>query len=99
MDLLTLATMAIIHLPRLYMLGVVLPSGISTTLTNFMTAGQVIGFGMDGVILVIAGIQISTGGRNAVEMGKTRLIVLCVGLVLIGGCSVIKTFVEGLLAF
>lgn len=99
MNISSLATLAMMRLPRLNMLAVVLPSGLSTTLNNFMTAGQVIGGSVAGVILVIAGIQLMTGGRNAVEMGKTRIIFLCVGMVLVAGCSVIKAFIDGLMAF
>lgn len=86
-------------LPKPYILGVTMPSGLATTLNNFMTAGQVIGGGAAGIILVIAGIQLMFGGRNSVEMGKTRLIFLCVGMVLVAGCSVIKAFIDGLMAF
>ena len=99
MNLATIAMKAAVLLPKPYMLGVAMPSGLSTTLNNFMTAGQVIGGSVAGVILVIAGIQLMTGGRNAVEMGKTRIIFLCVGMVLVAGCSVIKTFIDGLMAF
>ena len=91
--------MAIIHAPRLHMLGVVLPSGLSTTLNNIMTAFQVIGGGTAGVILGIAAIQLMSGGRESVEMGKKRLTCLIIGMVLLAGCGVIKTFIDGLMAF
>ena len=85
--------------PKPYMLAVTLPAGLSTTLDNLMTAGQVIGGGVAGIILVIAGVQLMTGGRNSVEMGKTRIISLIIGMVLVSGCSVLKAFIGGLMAF
>lgn len=85
--------------PKHYMLAVSLPAGLSTTLDNLMTAGQIIGGGLAGIILVIAGIQLMTGGRNSVEMGKTRIISLIIGMILVSGCSVLKAFIGGLMAF
>lgn len=99
MNLSTVAKMAFVHVQRLNSLSVNVPSGMSKTMDNFMTAGQYLGGGAAGIILVIAGFQLMTGGRNAVEMGKTRIIFLCVGMALIAGCSVIKAFLSGLMAF
>jgi hypothetical protein len=92
-------TMAAIRLPKPYILGVTIPKQLTDTLENIMTAGQVIGVATAGVILVIAGVQLMTGGRNNVEMGKTRIICLIVGLILVSGCSVLKTFLVGLMGF
>lgn len=99
MNIIPIVMMAAFMIQRPYMLGVTMPSGLSTTLDNIMTGGQVIGIATAGVILVIAGVQFMTGGRNAVEMGKNRIIFLIVGLVLVAGCSVLKTFLVGLMAF
>ena len=99
MNIIKIVMKAAVLLPKPYILGVTMPAGLSTTLDNIMTGGQVIGVATAGVILVIAGIQFMTGGRNAVEMGKSRIIFLIVGLVLVAGCSVLKTFLVGLMAF
>lgn len=80
-------------------LAVNVPSGISTTIENFMTAGQIIGGLLAGIFLLIAAIQFMSGGRNAVEMSKTRIVCVIVGMVLVAGCSAIKAFISGLIAF
>lgn len=80
-------------------LAVSLPAGLSTTIENFMTAGQVIGGLLAGVFLLIAAIQFMSGSRNAVEMSKTRIVCVIVGMILVAGCSVIKAFVSGLISF
>lgn len=82
-----------------YLLAVSLPSGLSTTITNIATAVQVIGGCVALVILAIAAVQLMIGGRNSVEMGKTRIIFLIIGMVLLSGGSVIKAFIDGLMAF
>lgn len=82
-----------------HMLAVTIPSGLQQTLDNIMTGGQVIGIALAGIFIVIAGIQFMTGGRNAVEMSKTRIVCIIVGTVLVAGCSVLKTFLTGLMAF
>ena len=81
------------------MLAVTIPSGLQQTLDNIMTGGQVIGLALAGIFIAIAGIQFMTGGRNAVEMSKTRIVCIIVGTVLVAGCSVLKTFLTGLMAF
>ncbi len=81
------------------MLAVTIPSGLQQTLDNIMTGGQVVGLALAGIFIVIAGIQFMTGGRNAVEMSKTRIVCIIVGTVLVAGCSVLKTFLTGLMAF
>jgi hypothetical protein len=80
-------------------LAVTVPTGLQKTLDNLMTGGQVIGLGLAGVFLVIAAIQFMSGGRNAIEMSKLRIICIIVGVVLCAGCSVLKTFLLGLMAF
>lgn len=80
-------------------LAVNVPSGLSTTIENFMTAGQIIGGLLAGIFLLIAAIQFMSGGRNAVEMSKTRIVCVIVGMVLVAGCSAIKAFISGLIAF
>lgn len=85
--------------PKINLLATGLPASFTTTINNFLTAGQLIGAGLAGVFLVIAAIQFMSGGRNAVEMGKGRIICVIVGMVLCAGCSVIKSYVTGLIAF
>lgn len=80
-------------------LAVTLPSSMETTINNFMTAGQIIGGCLAGFFIVVAGIQFMTGGRNAVETGKVRIVCTIVGMVMCAGCSVIKAFISGLCAF
>ncbi len=80
-------------------LAVSLPSGLSTTINNFMTAGQIIGGSLASIFLLIAAVQFMSGGRNAVEMSKVRIVCVIVGMVLVAGCSIIKTFIDGLIAF
>lgn len=82
-----------------YTLSVTMPSGLQQTFDNIMTGGQIVGLGLAGIFIVIAGIQFMTGGRNAVEMSKTRIVCIIVGTVLVAGCSVLKTFITGLMAF
>lgn len=80
-------------------LAVTMPTGLSETINNFMLAGQIIGGLLAGIFLLIAGVQLMSGGRNAVEMGKTRIVCVIIGLVLVVGCGAIKTFINGLIAF
>ncbi|WP_283606931.1 hypothetical protein [Faecalispora anaeroviscerum] len=80
-------------------LAVNLPAGLSETISNFTTAGQVIGGLLAGIFLLIAAVQFMTGGRQAVEMSKNRVVCVIVGMVLVAGCTVIKTFIDGLIAF
>lgn len=82
-----------------YLLAVALPSSITTTITNIATAGQIIGGSVALVILVIAGVQLMLGGRNSVEMGKTRLTFLIIGMAVVAGAGVIKGFIDALMAF
>lgn len=82
-----------------FTLAVALPASITTTITNIATAGQIIGGSVALVILVIAGIQLMVGGRNSVEMGKTRLTFLIVGMAVVAGAGVIKGFIDALMAF
>ena len=81
------------------MLAVALPSGLTTTINNFMTAGQIIGGLLAGIFLLIAAVQYMSGGRNAVEMSKVRIVCVIVGMVLVAGCTVMKSFIDGLIAF
>ncbi len=80
-------------------LAVSMPAGLSETINNFMTAGQIIGGLLAGIFLLIAAIQLMSGGRNAVEVSKFRIICVIVGMVLVAGCTVIKTFISGLIQF
>lgn len=80
-------------------LAVTLPAGLSSTIDNFMTAGQIIGGLLAGIFLLIAAIQFMSGGRNAVETSKTKIVCVIVGMALVAGCSVIKVFISGLIAF
>lgn len=80
-------------------LAVSVPPGLSETITNFMTAGQIIGGLLAGIFLLIAAVQFMSGGRNAVEMSKTRIVCVIVGMVLVAGCSGIKAFITSLIAF
>lgn len=80
-------------------MAVTVPPGLSDTINNFITAGQIIGGLLAGAFLLIAAIQLMSGGRNAVEMSKTKIICVIVGLVLVVDCTVIKTFINGLIAF
>jgi len=86
-----------IHAPMA--LAVSLPSGLTTTIENFMTAGQVLGGSVAVLFLLIAAVQFMSGGRNAVEMSKTKIVCVIVGMVLVAGCSAIKVFIDGLIAF
>ncbi|MFU0831538.1 MAG: Conjugal transfer protein [Oscillospiraceae bacterium] len=81
------------------MLAVTVPAEITDTINNLTTAGQIIGGSLASVFLIIAAIQFMTGGRNNVEVSKTRIICVIVGMILVAGCSVIKTFIDGLMAF
>lgn len=80
-------------------LAVSMPAGLSETINNFMTAGQVIGGLLAGIFLLVAAVQFMSGGRNAVETSKTKIVCVIVGMVLVAGCSVIKTFITGLIQF
>jgi hypothetical protein len=40
-----------------------------------------------------------SGGRNAVEISKTRIVCVIVGMVLVAGCSILKTFISDLIGF
>ena len=80
-------------------MAVTVPTGLSETINNFMSAGQIIGGLLASIFLLIAAVQLMSGGRNAVEMSKTRIVCVIVGLVLVVGCGVIKTFINGLIAF
>lgn len=82
-----------------YRLAVSVPTGISTTINNYITAGQVIGGCLAGIFLLIAAIQLMSGGRNAVEMSKFRIACVIVGLIIVVGCTTIKAFINGLIAF
>lgn len=84
---------------QLYTLSATVPQEITTTINNFMTAGQLLGGALAGIFLLIAAIQFASGGKNAVEMGKFRLVCVIVGMTLIAGCSVIKAFIDGLMGF
>lgn len=81
------------------MLAVTVPAEITDTINNLTTAGQIIGGSLASVFLIIAAIQFMTGGRNNVEVSKTRIVCVIVGMLLVAGCSVIKTFIDGLMAF
>lgn len=80
-------------------LAVSIPPGLQTTINNFMTAGQVIGGLLAGIFLLIAATQFMSGGREAVEMSKKRIACVIIGMVLVAGCSVLKAFISGLIAF
>lgn len=84
---------------HLHTLAASVPSEIIDTINNFMTAGQIIGGALAGIFIIIAAIQFTSGGKNAVEMGKFRIVCVIVGMILISGCSVIKAFIDGLMAF
>lgn len=81
------------------LLAVNLPAGLAETITNFTTAGQIIGGLLASIFLLIAAIQFMSGGRNAVETSKFRVVCVIVGMVLVAGCTVIKAFIDGLIAF
>lgn len=80
-------------------MAVSVPTGISETINNMILAGQIIGGLLAGIFLLIAAIQLMSGGRNAVEMSKFRIVCVVIGLVLVVGCTAIKTFINGLIAF
>jgi hypothetical protein len=80
-------------------LAVNVPPGLSKTIENFIQAGQIIGGLLAGIFLLIAAVQFMSGGRNAVEISKTRIVCVIVGMVLVIGCSAIKAFISGLIAF
>jgi hypothetical protein len=80
-------------------LAVNIPAQMTDTINNFMTAGQIIGGLLAGIFLLIAAIQFMSGGKNAVEMSKTRIVCVIVGMVLVAGCSIIKAFIDGLISF
>lgn len=75
------------------------PSEITTTITNFMTAGQILGGSLASIFLLIAAVQFMSGGKSNVETGKYRIVCVVVGMVLVAGCSVIKAFIDGLMGF
>ncbi len=83
----------------LHTLSVNVPSQITDTINNFMTAGQIIGGCLAGLFLLIAAIQFMSGGKSNVETSKYRIVCVIVGSVLVAGCSVIKMFIDGLIAF
>lgn len=87
----------ILHAPMVLAAG--LPSQLTTTITNFMTAGQALGGLLAGIFLLIAAVQFMSGGRNAVEISKTRIVCVIVGMVLVAGCSILKTFISDLIGF
>jgi hypothetical protein len=76
-----------------------MPSGLQTTLNNIMTAGQAIGGGLAGIFLVISGIKFMHGSRDSVESSKLRLACVIVGVIICAGCSVLKTWLQGLMNF
>ena len=84
---------------QLYTLSATVPQEITTTINNFMTAGQIIGGCLAGLFLLIAAIQFMSGGKSNVETSKYRIVCVIVGSVLVAGCSVIKMFIDGLIAF
>lgn len=83
----------------LHTLSVNVPLQITNTINNFMTAGQIIGGCLAGIFLLIAAIQFMSGGKSNVETSKYRIVCVIVGSVLVAGCSVIKVFIDGLIAF
>jgi hypothetical protein len=80
------------------LLAVSVPSGVAETINNFLTAGQIIGGLLAGIFLLIAAIQLMSGGRNSVETSKFRIVCTIIGMILVTGCSVIKTFIDSLIA-
>lgn len=80
-------------------LAIKVPAQMTTTIDNILTALQIIGGSLAGVFLGIAAIQFMSGGRNAVEMTKTKIVCIVVGMVVLAGSSVIKVFIQSLIAF
>lgn len=80
-------------------LAIKVPPQMTTTIDNVLTALQIIGGALAGVFLGIAAIQFMSGGRNAVEMTKTKIVCIVAGMAVLAGSSVIKVFIQSLIAF
>lgn len=74
-------------------------AGVSTTIQNILTVAQVIGGGLAGVMIVIAGIKFMMGGREALQGAKSQAIGIVVGLILVIGATGIKSLIQGLSGF
>lgn len=76
-----------------------LPPGISETLDNLTSAGQLIGGGLASVFLVIAAVQHMQGSEEGIQKSKKRIVAIIVGIALCAGCTVIKAWIDSLMAF
>lgn len=85
---------------RTYVMAAVpLPSEISKTLNNLTSAGQLIGGGLASVFLVIAAVQHMHGSEESIQKSKKRIVAIIVGIALCAGCTVIKAWIDSLMAF
>lgn len=84
---------------RTYVMAVSMPSGISETLVNLTTAGQLIGGGLASVFLVGAGIQHMMGTDESILKSKKKIVAIIVGIAVCAGCTVIKAWISSMMAF
>lgn len=84
---------------RTYFMAVSMPSGISDTMNNLTTAGQLIGGSLATVFLVIAAIQHMHGSEESIQKSKKRIVAIIVGIALCAGCTVIKAWISSMMAF
>lgn len=84
---------------KTYAMAVSLPPEIAKTLVNLTSAGQLIGGGLASVFLVGAGIQHMVGTEESILKSKKKIVAIIVGIAVCAGCTVIKAWIESMMAF